>query len=182
MTLHTDTYGLADEYDRLNDAVEEYAAEYAEAPANSRAQKIAARQGKEAERHRAGVAWALGYPDDPERDGAEWGEDVTVAFGALTNGERHLMNDTIDDTGWKAQDAYVAIAAVEAPFCEHDPDAIDPDEYRDTIMNVVDLHPEFVAWAEARADAVSRGGDTGKSFLESAMEAAASTTSPETNG
>jgi len=76
----------------------------------------------------------------------------------------------------------IAIAAVEAPFCEHDPEAVDPDEYRDTIMNVVDLHPEFVAWAEARADAVSRGGDTGKSFLESAMEAAASTTSPETNG
>ena len=182
MSLHTDTYDLAAEYDRLDEQVAKYAAEYAEAEPGSNAQALAARQGKEAERHRAGLAWALGYPDDPERDGAGWGDDVTVAFGALTNGERHLMGDTIDDTGWKDQDAYVAIATADAPYLAHDPDAIDPDDYRDTIMNVVDLHPEFVAWAEARAEDVSRGGDTGKSFLESAMEAAGSTTSPETNG
>ena len=182
MSLHTDTYDLRDEYDRLDEQVAEYAAEYADAPSGSNAQQLAAREGKRAERHRAGLAWALGYPDDPERDGADWGEDVTVAFGALTNGERHLMRDTVDDTGWKDQDAYVAIATADAPYLEHDPDAIDPDEYRDTIMNVVDLHPEFVAWAEAKAEEVSTGGDTGKSFLESAMEAAGSTTSPETNG
>ena len=182
MSLHTDTYDLRDEYDRLDEQVAEYAAEYADAPSGSNAQQLAAREGKRAERHRAGLAWALGYPDDPERDGAGWGEDVTVAFGALTNGERHLMRDTVEDTGWKDQDAYVAIATADAPYLEHDPDAIDPDDYRDTIMNVVDLHPEFVAWAEAKAEEVSTGGDTGKSFLESAMEAAGSTTSPETNG
>lgn len=182
MGLHTDTYDLADEYDRLDEQVAEYAAQYAEAPPGSKAEALAGRQGKQAERQRAGLAWALGYPDDPERDGAGWGDEVTVAFSALTNGERHLMNDTIDDTGWKDQDAYVAVATASAPYLEHDPDAIDPDEYRDTIMNVVDLHPEFVAWAEARAEDVSRGGDTGKSFLESAMEAAGSTTSDETNG
>ena len=182
MSLHTDTYDLKAEYDRLDEQVAEYAAEYAEAEPGSNAQALAARQGKEAERHRAGLAWALGYPDDPERDGAGWDDGVSVSFGALTNGERHLMGDTIDDTGWKDQDAYVAIATADAPYLAHDPDAIDPDDYRDTIMNVVDLHPEFVAWAEARAEDVSRGGDTGKSFLESAMEAAGSTTSPETNG
>lgn len=182
MSLHTDTYDLAAEYDRLDEEVAEYAAEYAAADAGSKAEALAARQGKEAERHRAGLAWALGYPDDPERDGAGWGADVTVAFGALTNGERHLMNDTIENAGWKNQDAYVAIATTDAPYLDHEPGDIDPDDYRDTIMNVVDLHPEFVAWAEARAEDVSRGGDTGKSFLESAMEAAGSTTSPETNG
>ena len=182
MSLHTDTYDLVDEYDRLDEQVAEYATQYAEAEPGSNAQQLAARQGKEAERHRAGLAWALGYPDDPEHEGSGWGDDVTVAFGAITNGERHLLNDTIQDTGWKDQDAYVAIATADAPYLEHDPDAIDPDDYRDTIMNVVDLHPEFVAWAEAKAEEVSRGGDTGKSFLESAMEAAGSTTSNETNG
>jgi hypothetical protein len=184
MSLHTDTYDLREEYDRLDEQVVEYASEYATTPAQSNAQKIAAQQGKQAERQRGGVAWALGYPDAPDRDGAGWNFDGApeVTFSAITNGERHLLTDTIEDTGWSEQDAYVAIATADAPYLAHDPDAIDPEEFRETIMNVVELHPEFVAWAEARADEVSRSGDTGKSFLESAMEAADSTTSDETNG
>lgn len=183
MPLHTERHDLEAEYDRLDERVAECAATYHDVANGSDAQQLAAQQGKQAERQRAGVAWALGYPDTPDRDGSGWDFDGTpeLAFSEITVGERKLFRDTVDDTGWDEQSAYIAIATADAPYLAHDPEAIDPEEYRDTVLNVVELHPEFVAWADAKAEAASQGGDSGKSFMESVREQA-STNSPETNG
>ncbi len=180
MTLTEREIDLASEYDRLDAEVKEYANEYAAAEAGSDYQRLAASSGKQAERKRDGVAWALGYPDSDEA-GAGWNTD-TITLAALTQGEEKLVLNTVDDTDASEQDAYVAAVSVDAPYLAHDPDALADAEFKQTVRNVLDLKPSFVAWVEARADEITSAGDSGNSFMSYATEAATSTTSPDESG
>ena len=171
---------LKSEYDRLDAEVKEYANEYAAADAGSDYQRLAASRGKQAERKRDGVAWALGYPDSDE-SGAGWDTD-TITLAALTQGEEKLVLNTVDDTDASEQDAYVAAVSVDAPYLAHDPDALEDAAFKETVRNVLDLKPSFVAWVEARADEITTAGDSGNSFMSYAQEAATSTTSDEESG
>lgn len=179
MPLTKTTINLADEYDRLTEEMTTFAQRQAEADSGTTAAQRAAQQGQRAERLRAGVAWARNYPDS-DVEGSGWNVD-NVVLCALTNGERHRVNDTAEETGWKRSDCYVAAGTVTAPYVEHDPDAITQADFEDTVLNVVDLHPSFVDWAEDRITDISRVGTEGKSYLQLVTENA-STTSPTTNG
>jgi len=171
---------LTSEYDRLDAEVKEHASEYAAADNGSKYQQLAASRGKQAERKRDGVAWALGYPDSDET-GAGWDTD-TITLAALTQGEEKLVLNTVDDTDASEQDAYVAAVSVDAPYLAHDPKALEDAEFKETVRNVLDLKPSFVVWAESRADEITSAGDSGNSFMDCALEAAASTTSPDESG
>jgi hypothetical protein len=180
MTLTEREIDLASEYDRLDAKVKEYASEYAAADAGSDYQRLAASRGKQAEQQRDGVAWALGYPDSDEA-GAGWDTD-TITLAALTQGEEKLVLNTVDDTDASEQDAYVAAVSVDAPYLAHDPESLEDAEFKQTVRNVLDLKPSFVAWVEARADEITSAGDSGNSFMSYAQEAATSTTSPDESG
>jgi len=180
MPLNEREYELAAEYDRLDEQVAEYAAEYADAENGSTYQQVAAQQGRTAQDYRSGVAWALGYPDS-DLAGAGWDSD-TVTFGAPTKGDVNRVNDAIEQLPKVSrQDALVAIATVDAPYVEHDPADPGQSEFHRTIRAVAGLHPDFVAWADERIDTLSQGGDSGNSFMNSVM-AATSGTSPNSNG
>jgi hypothetical protein len=168
------------EYERLDTEVESHASDYADAEAGSRYQQLAASRGKQAERKRDGVAWALGYPDS-DASGADWGVG-TVTLAALTQGEEKLVLNTVEDTDASEREAYVAAVSVDAPYLEHDPNALDDAEFKQTVRNVLDLKPSFVAWVEARADEITSAGDSGNSFMSYAQAAATSTTSDEESG
>ena len=72
--------------------------------------------------------------------------------------------------------------SVDAPYLAHDPDALEDAAFKETVRNVLDLKPSFVAWVEARADEITTAGDSGNSFMSYAQEAATSTTSDEESG
>jgi hypothetical protein len=179
MPLTEREYDLEAEYEQLDEQVAEYAQEFADAEDNSTYQGIAGRQGRTAQDHRSGVAWALGYPDG-DLPGAGWGTD-TITLGAPTKGEADRVDNAVDTLDCAYQNAWVAVATVEAPYLEHDPHNIGQAALHKTIGNVARLHPNFVEWVDHRADSLSQGGDTGKSFMASVANAA-STTSHEQNG
>ena len=179
MPLNEREIGLEAEYERLDEQVAEYAQEYADAENGSTYQQVAARQGRQAQDFRAGVAWALGYPDG-DMAGAGWDAD-TVTVGAPTKGDTDRVREVVETIDCSQQAAYVAVATVDAPYLEHTPDNIGQAALTQTISAVDGLHPQFVAWLDDRIDSLSQGGDSGNSFMDSVM-AATSTTSPETNG
>lgn len=162
------------EYDSLDDEVREHAQEYREAEAGSTYQQLAVTNGNRAQRHRAGVAWALDYPDTDE-DGSGWNTD-SVTLAALTKGDKNRQTNAVDDLDCAPVDAFVAIATVDAPFVEHDPANPSQIEYQRTIRNVTQLNPDFVEWLDARASTIARAGDSGKSFMELVTEAETSET------
>lgn len=168
MPLTEREFDLSDEYDRLDEKVAEHAERYSTAENGSDYQQVAAQQGRQAQDHRSGVAWALGFPDDP-LPGSGWDVE-TVSFGAPTKGDVNRVNDAVESIDCNRQDAYVAVATVDAPFLEHDPNDIGQATLKRTIRAVADLHPDFVAWADSRIDSLSQGGDSGKSFMASVME------------
>lgn len=160
MPLHTEEYDLAAEADRLTDIMERMAEQQAEYPYDSDAASQVADEGQRAERLRSGVRWAL----------SEWDTDA-VTLGALTNGERHRVRDVVNDTGWKSSDVFVAAGTIDAPYLEHDPNAITDEEFRETALAVVDLHPAFVDYLEDRIGSLSHmSDDEGKSYRELVRE------------
>jgi len=169
MPLSEREYELEAEYERLDEQVAEHAQEYADAENGSTYQQVAAQQGRQAQDHRGGVAWALGYPDG-DLPGAGW-DAKTITFGAPTKGDVNRVNDAVEALDCNRQDAFVAIATVDAPYLEHDPDNIGQSAFQRTIRAVADLHPDFVEWADARVGELSHGGDSGNSFMESVMSA-----------
>lgn len=173
---HTDI-DLEAEYDRLDDKVREHADEYADAEAGSDYQQLAVSKGNRAQRHRGGIAWALDYPDTDE-SGSGWDTD-TVTLGALTKGDVNRKENAVETVDCDPQDAFVALALVDAPFLEHDPHDISQTEYHRTIRAVTGLDPAFVDWADARASKLASAGDTGKSFMELATDAASATSNGE---
>ena len=97
MPLQTREYDLEAEADRLTDEMEAFAERQASEPLGSDAAQQAAAGGQRAERFRSGVLWAV----------EEFDAD-TLAYAALTNGERHRVRDTVEATEWKQSDCYVA--------------------------------------------------------------------------
>lgn len=181
MPLTTTTIDLEDEYHRLSDEMERYAEEQAKYDRGTDGAQVAAAQGQRAERLRSGVAWAMDYPGHPDVDGSGW--DVqTLTVGALTNGDRHLVNDVADEVGYKRADAYVAAGTVDAPFLQHDADDRTVDEFKATVQAVPDLHPSFVDWLEDRITDISQVGEEGKSYLELVQEKRSQATSPDESG
>lgn len=178
MTLNRREYDLTDEYDRLDERVAEYAREYNDAANGSDYQKVAAQQGRQAQDFRSGVSWALGHPDG-DLPGAGWDTD-SVAFGAPTKGDINRVDDAIEELpNVSRQDALVAVATVDAPYLEHDPENIGQSAFHRTIRAVAGLHPDFVRWADDRIDALSQGGDSGNSFMESVLTEASATSQTE---
>lgn len=159
MTLNDNDYDLEAEYDRLTERMERMADKQAELPADSDAASQAAAEGQRAGRLRSGVSWAMSELD------AE-----SVRLGALTNGERHRVRDVVNDTGWKQSDVFIAAGTIEAPYLRHDADAITDDEFRETVLEVADLHPAFCDWLEEKISDLSRVGDEGKSYRELVAE------------
>lgn len=160
MPLETRQFDLEAEVADLTDEMEEHAETQAEVPIGSDAAQQAATMGQKAERLRAGVGWAMD----------EWGVE-SLTFSALTNGERHRVRDTVDDTGWNEQDVYVAAGTYDAPYLEHDPEGVKQSEFEDTALAVTDLHPAFVDWAESKITSLGRmDGDTGKSYQALVLE------------
>lgn len=180
MPLNTREIDLESEYGRLDAEVREHAQAYADAEDGSTYQQLAVTKGNRAQRQRAGVAWALDYPDS-DADGSGW-DTETVTFSALTKGDVNLKDAVIDELECDPVDAFVAVATVDAPYLEHDPADASPMTVKRTVRNVTHLDPAFVEWADARASDIGRSGDTGKSFMELATAAATSATSTEENG
>lgn len=182
MPLTTETVDLQAEYDRLTEEMERFADRQASEPVGSEAAAQASQHGQRMERLRSGVAWAMQAHDDP--DVPFWTEAVeVVTLSALTNGERHRVRDTADETGAKLSDCYVAAGTYDAPYLAHDPEAIAEEAFRETVQHVVDAHPAFVDWAESRISDISRvGGDTGKSYRTLVLEKRSQRASPTENG
>lgn len=172
MPLDTREYDLDAAVERLTEDMEAAAERQAEAPVGSDAAEQAAQRGQRAERLRSGVRWAV-----------EAWDAESVALAALTNGERRRVLDTVDDTGWNMADCYVAAGTYEAPYLEHDPEAVVQEDYEDTVLNVVDLHPAFVDWAESRVRDLGRMGDEeGKSYRALVLEKRLQGSSQTENG
>lgn len=83
----------------------------------------------------------------------EWGADAEVTVGALTAGEEAMMDrERPDHAGDKERRLwYVAAATDDAPYVG--------DDLSETFANVADLHPAFVAWVEARSNALGVAGN-----------------------
>lgn len=172
MPLETKSYDLEAEAEALAEEMGDHAATQADAPVGSTAAKQAAQLGQTAQRYRAGLLWAC------ENVGSE---GVTLA--ALTNGERHRVNDTADETAFAQSDCYVAAGVYDAPFAHHDPEAVTDEDYRETVKEITDLHPAFVDWMESKISELGRyGGEMGKSYRTLVLEKRIQNASQETSG
>lgn len=158
MPLDTETITLSDAHDDLLDAEEQCAERQAAEPIDSDGAVAYAQLGNRAHRFRAGVEWAI----------AEWGEQTELVLSANTAGERNAAAHLADEhDGWEASDCHVVVGSYEAPYVEHDPDNLDLDELRETLHNVLDLHPNFVDWVEHRIRQLGQlDGETGNSYAE----------------
>lgn len=190
MPLRTDTIELDAELDRLREEKDAKAAEQIDFPAGSDGAQQAAQEGQQADRFLSGVAWAMQAHDD---DSAPFWTDEAdaITFGALTNGERHLVSILVDGSKDTAdamrQNVYVAIGTRDAPFVEHDPAALtDPEEraaIKETAGHIANVHPAFADWAEQQIAELDRvGADTGKSYRELVQEKRRQETLPSENG
>lgn len=106
-----------------------------------------------------------------ERMGDEWGVE-SVALAGLTAGEINRVEDTVEsNNGVRERDAWVALGTHDAPYLEHDPEAVAQDAYEETVANVVDLPLAYVRWAEGKISELSHLDEaTGNSYLELVRE------------
>jgi hypothetical protein len=97
----------------------------------------------------------------------EWDVDG-VSLAGLTAGEVNRVEDTVDgNPGVRERDAWVAIGTREAPYLEHDPDAITQAEFEETVANVVELPLPYVRWAEGRISELSHlAEESGNGYLD----------------
>jgi len=177
MPLHTNTIDLETARDEQQERMQDCADRQLEYPQGSDGAKRAASEGQQAERFASGLSWAI----------EEFGADTTVTIGALTTGERNLVQSIASDaegTG-VSSNAYVAVGTRDAPFLEHDSDNVPQNEsaIRQTTAAVTDLHPAFVDYLEQEISDLSRvGSDTGKTYRELVQERRNQQTSPKKNG
>lgn len=172
MPLETQTYDLEAEAESLREKMAEHAQTQAEAPVGSTAAQQAAQLGQTTERHLSGVEWAR---DELAAD--------ELTLSTLTNGERRRVTDTAEETVLSRADCYVAAGTYDAPYLEHDPDAITEEDFRETVKEVADLHPAFVDWLESEISNLgSYGADMGKSYRTLVLEQRIQNASQETSG
>lgn len=140
---------LADRLDDLDSSTEEYDATAAQ---RDRLQYL-----------RDGVEWQA----------EEWGSDAEVTVGALTAGEEAMMHREIPDSAGERERRlwYVAAATESAPYVA--------DDLSDTFHNVSDLHPAFVAWVEARSNALGVAGNRSSTSSTASENSGTSTPKPD---
>jgi len=108
--------------------------------------------------------------DGVEWQADEWGDDAKVEVGALTAGEEAMMHREIPEEAGERERRlwYVAAATEHAPYVGAD--------LEDTFANVADLHPAFVAWVEARSNALGVAGN--RSSTSSTENGSSGTSTP----
>lgn len=152
---------LDGEVKSLTEEMQEWAEKQARVEFGSEAAKRIEYEGSEVERLRGGVAWAS----------QEFGGDVTLR--PLTDGARRAVRHLIDETAFEYDQCMVAVGTTDAPYVEHDPDALSPDndDLRETLANIADLHPAYVDWASGKIqDLGSMGDDLGNSYQAMLLE------------
>lgn len=162
MPLDTEILNFGDEIDRIDEEIADKRDEIQsilndldddEDPPN-RVDVLSSQIGS-LKRHRSGLQWAQTQYD---------ADSVTLA--ALTAGEMALVEDESPrDVGdGQVRIYFTAAGTVDAPWLEHDPDAPDPEAYRDTVANVSQLAPGLARWAETQINNLgSFGPDEGNS-------------------
>ena len=172
MPLDTQTYDLESTIQDLEAEREDLADRMADADPESPAAQQLIEEGQQVDRYLSGLEWYRAEFDADE-----------LTLGALTNGERHRVQDVAGDTAGARQNAYVAMGTVDGAYLEHDPEAVTNGDLSETTMRVADLHPAFVDWAEQEITELGRmDGDTGKSFRALVLERRIQATSEATNG
>lgn len=161
MPLQTKEIDFEAERERLRDQMEEIAEKQVEwSHDDERAQQLLV-QGNELNNRRNILAQMAD----------EWGVG-SVALAGLTAGEINRVEDTVEsNNGVRERDAWVALGTHDAPYLEHDPEAVAQDAYEETVANVVDLPLAYVRWAEGKISELSHLDEaTGNSYLELVRE------------
>jgi len=111
--------------------------------------------------------------DGVEWQAEEWGADAEVTVGALTAGEEAMMHREIPETAGERERRlwYVAAATERAPYVG--------DDLADTFANVSGLHPAFVAWVEARSNALGVAGNRSSTSSAASENSGTSTPTPD---
>ncbi|CAL92483.1 hypothetical protein BJ1_gp61 [Halorubrum virus BJ1] len=111
--------------------------------------------------------------DGVEWQAEEWGDDAEVTVGALTAGEEAMMHREIPDGAGERERRlwYVAAASDSGPYVGDDLSA--------TFANVSDLHPAFVAWVEARSNALGVAGNRSSTSSTESASSGTSTPTPD---
>lgn len=163
---------LSEEVESLNEEMQEWAEKQADAPFASEASRRIEYEGSTVERYRNGVAWAVSEFD-------------TVTLRPLTDGQRRAVRDLNDQTGFDRDQCVIAVGTTQAPYVEHDPDALSPnsDELKATLGNIADLHPGYVDWATDRIqDLGSMGDELGNSYQDMLLATRTAKANRETTG
>lgn len=153
MPRYTETIDLREEHDRIDEELDELAAESADVDPDSPRRQELDTQGKRLEKHLAGLAWAINPPeDDPTRDQPY--EEVTV--GALTAGEYADLTDTAaadaqqgKATTGSSQVLFAAKGLEDAPFLDEEMNEAQ------RLAAVSQLQPQFQKWLASRVDKLS---------------------------
>lgn len=174
MPLDTQTYDLDAEIDRMEREREQAAERLAEMDTDSPAAQKHAETGEDMTKYLSGLRW---YRDEFDAD--------TITLGALTNGERNMIKQVVQEVSVAGvqQNAYVAQGTLDAGYLEHDPDETTMGEFKDTVAAVAELHPMFVDWAENEISQLGRmDGEMGNSFRDLVLEKRTQATANQTNG
>jgi len=164
MPLEEREYDLDETTARLETRMREAAREQAEYPVGSDGAKQAAQEGQRYQQYRAGLLWARGWPDDPDREGAGWDTD-SVTLASLKNGERKMISDLAErNPDLSRTDLYVAAGTVAAPYLQHDPHNTTPENVVETALALADTHPHFVDWAEHEISSLGGMGAEGNAY------------------
>jgi len=164
MPLEEREFDLADTADRLEAEMRDAARDQAEYPVGSDGAKQAAQEGQRYQQFRAGLLWARGWPDDPDRDGSGWDAD-SITLASLKNGERTMISDLAERNPDLSQtDLYVAAGTVDAPYLKHDPHNTTPENVVETALALADTHPHFVDWAEHEISSLGGMGAEGNAY------------------
>jgi len=170
--MNPKTIDLAKEVDRLTEEMQEWTEKQADTEFGSDAYRRMEYEGSTQQRYRSGVKWAE----------TEFG---SVDLRPITDGLRRAIRDVTESTGYDRDQVLVALGTQDAPYIEHEPNEISPDnpEIKDTLANIAELHPGYVDWANERIqDLWGMSDDLGNSYLGMLLETQRKKTHQETTG
>jgi hypothetical protein len=161
--LASETNTLAEARASLTDQIDALAGRLNDLDASTDEAEATAAQRDRLQYLRDGVEWQA----------EEWGSDAEVTVGALTAGEEAMMHREIPETAGERERRlwYVAAATERAPYVG--------DGLADTFANVSDLHPAFVAWVEARSNALGVAGNRSSTSSAASENSGTSTPTPD---
>jgi len=184
MPRTTQTYDLREEYNRIDNELDELADEVAALGEGSPMYQPKLEEAATLERQLAGLEWALTDPDDDTEDDPAVTvegdhddrpyEEVTV--GSLSAGEYAEVRDTLDGDddpsmgrAGSSEILFAAMGLVDAPFIDED------DDFTAKIRTVADdLPPHFHKWLRSRVDDISTPDIEGNGFAQRLAEREAS--------